>query len=51
MEHLKKTGKFLGNLLVGGWTILVYLGFIIVLFGLMFRLIHFALGGYAIWTS
>lgn len=51
MEYLKKTGKFLGNLLVGGWAILVYLGFSIVLFGLMLRLIHFALGGYELWIS
>jgi uncharacterized membrane protein len=49
MEYLKKTGKFLGNLLVGAWAILVYIGFSIVMLGLLLRLIHYALAGYSLW--
>jgi hypothetical protein len=49
MEYLKKTGKFLGNLLVGGWAILVYIGFSIVMLGLLLHLIKYALAGYSLW--
>jgi hypothetical protein len=51
MEHLKKTGEFLGNLVVGVGYIVFASVFVVTMVGLWLRLIHFALGGYAIWTS
>ena len=51
MEYLKKTGEFLGNLVVGVGYIVFVSVFVVTMVGLWLRLIHFALGGYAIWTS
>jgi uncharacterized membrane protein len=49
MEYLKKAVKFLGYLLVSAWAILVYIGFSIVMIGLMLHLIKYALEGYSLW--
>ena len=51
MENIKKAGEFLGNLVVGVGAVVFASVFMVVLVGLYLRLIHFALGGYAIWTS
>ena len=50
MEHLKKTGEFLGNLVVGVGAVVFTIAAGIVLVGLWLRLVHFALGGYTLWT-
>ena len=50
MENIKKAGEFLGNLVLGGFGILIAIAFMIILGGLWLRLIHFAMGGYTLWT-
>lgn len=51
MEYLKKTGEFLGNLVVGVGAIISVGVFVVTMVGLYLRLIHFAVGGYALWIS
>ena len=51
MEHLKKTSEFLGNLVVGVGYIVFASVFVVTMVGLWLRLVHFALGGYTLWTS
>lgn len=50
MEKLKKAGEFLGNLVLGGVSFVFAVAIMIVLVGLWLRLIHFAMGGYTLWT-
>ena len=51
MENIKKAGEFLGNLIVGVGYIMIASVFAIIMVGMWLRLIHFALGGYTLWTS
>jgi len=50
MENIKKAGEFLGNLVVGVGAIVSVGVFVVTVVGLYLRLIHFALGGYTLWT-
>lgn len=51
MENIKKAGEFLGNLIVGVGAIISVSVFVVTMVGLYLRLIHYAVGGYALWIS
>lgn len=50
MEKVKNAAVFLGNLVLGGLSVVFAIAIMIVLVGLWLRLIHFAMGGYSLWT-